>query len=100
MNRERAKELLHIIEAFANGEDIQRQFQITIDPDKFEWNVTDFIEGAGKYRIKPKPREWWIGDPDKNELVRAFRITDEKQFSYLKDREQVIKVREVLDEDL
>ena len=73
MNRERAAELLPIIEAFANGEDVQ------INGGGDEWSTfTIFEDGMGPdwsddcvYRIKPKPREFWLNtvegsihDPD------------------------------------
>ena len=54
MNRDRAKELLPIIEAFANGEDIERWDILN------NWNDTDDITCKGEYRIKPKPREGYV----------------------------------------
>lgn len=59
MNRERARELLPIIEAFANGEEIQARR----DADS-EWRTmhteTKFPDEF-EYRIKPKSREFWVG---------------------------------------
>lgn len=52
MNRERAKELLPIIQAFAEGKDIQYRH----DP-AFHWIDVDEPEFPGdlEYRIKPEP---------------------------------------------
>lgn len=57
MNRERAKELLPIIEAFADGADVQ------IKVGERGWsdqNSPDFSL-ANEWRIKP--REFWVADP-------------------------------------
>lgn len=57
MNRERAKELLPIIQAFADGEDIE------ICHFSDGWITTtspNFTATPDKYRIKSRPREWWI----------------------------------------
>ena len=61
MNRLRAKQLLPIIEAFANGEEIECRSN-----DTREW-VTDSEHTWTtymQYRIKPKPREGWIKPED------------------------------------
>ena len=57
MTRENAKALLPTIEAYANGETIQ-----FLARGKDIWEDLDhpsFLAGEN-YRIKPKPREWWI----------------------------------------
>ena len=75
MNRERAKELLPIIQAFIAGEIIQfrdRRSDGVKDP---VWsdilNQSFFIDNlkpaTNEYRVKPKPREWWM-DPDDHEI--------------------------------
>jgi hypothetical protein len=59
MNRNRAKELLPIIQAFAEGKDIQYR-----PPSEDRW--CDFPSGygfndhEGEYRIKPEPFECWV----------------------------------------
>ncbi len=55
MNRERAKELLPVIQAFADGEDIEAK-------GLGDWIVTTDATWKAEctYRIKPKPREFWI----------------------------------------
>ena len=64
MNRERAKELLPIIQAFAEGKTVQ---MMKGDDDWFD--VGDRCEwfNALHYRIKPEPREFWIfTNPDES----------------------------------
>lgn len=56
MNREQAKQLLPIIQAFAGGAEVQSQGCIT--GDWYIINDPDF-NPATKWRIKPKPRERW-----------------------------------------
>ena len=59
MTREHAKELLPIITAFANGEDIE--FKVSAD----QWNPLGSYNFEGKpkyYRIKPKPRVAFINE--------------------------------------
>ena len=68
MDRERAKKLLPIIQAFADGEQIQ--FRLVEDDPNFEndWlalpenllTIMTFPAPDYDYRIKPKPREFWM----------------------------------------
>jgi len=56
MNRERCKELLPIIQAFAEGKDVQvmlseNEWVSLKDP---QWGACD------EYRIKPEPMEIWV----------------------------------------
>ena len=57
MNRERAKELLPIIVAFVNGEEIECHLE-----DDLGWlpDEDPSWSNLSKYRIKPKPREFNI----------------------------------------
>lgn len=93
MDRERAKELLPIILAFVNGEKIQ--YQSTADGKWYD--ITVFVGGAGNYRIKPKPRDFWINAEDIPDWASAFGrrlyITTCAQ-----SHDKWVKVREVLDE--
>ena len=71
MNRERAKELLPIIQAFAEGKEIEASAKSngkaggwvnvktgSIFEEQFPANTMD-------YRIKPEPREFWLNiSPD------------------------------------
>ena len=56
MDRERAKELLPIIEAYANGKDIEIREGLN------NWIATDSADWKNyiQYRIKPEPKEWWL----------------------------------------
>jgi len=87
MDRKRAKELLPIIQAFAEGADVE--WKHSVDG---KWRVApnpDF-SGAYEYRIKLEPKEVWLydsladvwlnGTPDKNDICKYG----------------LIKVREVL----
>ena len=59
MNRERAKELLPIIQAFAEGRKIQYSWQ---GQDQFYDLCQSFINFShdGFFRVKPEPRYVWI----------------------------------------
>ena len=63
MNRERAKQLLPMIQAFADGKEIQGR-----SVNFPEWgsvaSQTTFFDSF-EYRIKPEPREWWIDLPER-----------------------------------
>jgi hypothetical protein len=100
MDRERAKELLPIIQAFAEGRAIQWRASL-YDP----WITIDCLgdislaEGF-EYRIKPeptKPREWWI-----NEYASRMDAYDSREWADLyagPDRIRCVHVREVLDDE-
>lgn len=89
MNRERAKELLPIIQAFAEGKEIQ--YRCNYDGFVGEWVEPTSFDNNGEYRIKP--REFWIT------IGRDGIFTNEiKEHAYLLSGE-VIHVREVLDDD-
>jgi len=89
MDRKRAKELLPIIQAFAEGKDVEFQ-QIGMTGWMNEGNDVSF-EISGKYRIKPEPREWWLDPTDSDFEVWVDQETPPVNTA--------IKVREVLDDD-
>ena len=95
MNRERAKDLLPIIEAFADGKDIQVLYPrfSAAAGDTERWADTDDITGKGDYRIKPVPREFWI-DMRTND---AFCNRDFAIRSASASRSEVVHVREVIE---
>ena len=101
MDRERAKELLPIIQAFAEGKQIQVNNRIMRDDSLNKWYDTDDITGKGEYRIKPEPRIWYILIPDGyGAAVGCEPVpTVVKDGDYAKYAGTVIKVREVLDGD-
>ena len=94
MTREEAKELLPIIQAFAEGKTIQ-----FLDGCKWlDVHETDFHESTYKYRIKPEPK------------CRPFRTKEEcwnemlkhQPFGWLKDIDTggYIIISELDDEDI
>lgn len=95
MNRECIKELLPVFEAFANGEDIQfipNQYNCEIgnEPDwmdlpKDQRVTMTFPCEDYSYRIKPKPREFWI-NPDGSESI-IYEAFDPKDSDFIKVRE-------------
>ncbi len=90
MNRERAKELLPIIEAFANGEEIEEQYEDSEWRELDGWLVAD--ANAYKYRIKPKPREFVIYPSTTARVGWAIMTETDDIDNYF----DAIKVREVL----
>ena len=83
MDREQAKQRVPIIQAFADGEDIQFD---SLDG----WvDITgpEFSQPAKRYRIKPKPREFWA-------LPREMIALDDDDCA--RPGSNWIKVREIL----
>ena len=91
MNREQAKKILPIIQAFAEGKIIQsrRINGMWIDLEmKDALNITRVIEEPQKYRIKPEPK------------YRSFKDAEEcwqemqkhQPFGWVKDKEEEYKV--------
>ncbi len=61
MDRERAKELLPIIQAYAEGEEIEYRWISDDDGPDGAWITPDReFESGGEYRIKPEPFECWV----------------------------------------
>lgn len=75
MNRERAKELLPIIEAFANGEEIQRKAPDGEWTALLEKNV--LYDTDTEYRIRPKPLEVFMHINRKSGKVVGFNHKSE-----------------------
>ena len=106
MNRDRAKELLPIIEAFANGEGVEfKPRQCGDKPwkslDDF-WNLTESTDDYNmEYRIKPKAREFWLCASWPNPKTSDYAVypiknafgDDEILYDHY---DSYIKVREVL----
>ena len=95
MNRERAKELLPIIQAFADGAEIEWKGGVGTGWRKSSCEFADNTE----YRIKPKePREFWIvGVTNRSDRFPHVLSPKEKE-RHFADSGRYIKVREVLDE--
>lgn len=62
MTREQAKSLLPVIQAFADGKDVQ----VRVDGGQWitrhskEVPYLNFDNESWEWRVKPQPREWWI----------------------------------------
>ena len=101
MTPERAKELLPIIEAYANGAKIQSR------SDDEEWRDDSyplFNSTSYEFRIKPEPREFWVcWDGVKNVGLLTERPDacvypcDTFGMGSVSHWDNVIKVREVIE---
>ena len=91
MDRKRAKELLPIIEAYAEGKTIQYKTsdEWTDDPNfSPEWEF--------QYRIKPEPKEWWLCWDNKFD-IKNVSVWDSPAYDDCIDHYQHrVKVREAL----
>lgn len=99
MNRQQAKELLPIIQAFAEGKTIQVQEDI-------DWcylgNDADFNLNPSRYRIKPSPKYcpfanaeecWqemqkhepfgWVKDKERGHKVTITRVNDDENTGFM-----------------
>lgn len=86
MNREQAKELLPIIQAFAEGKIIQsrRINGMWIDLEmKTALNIISLIDEPQKYRIKPEPKY----RPFKNKEECWQEMLKHKPFGWIEDKE-------------
>lgn len=105
MNRERAKELLPVIEAFAEGKDIQ--FRLADDDDNFREGWLELPEDENlritfpapdyEYRIKPEPREVWLYDVDAGQKLADVWLNAGPSERDI-DRNDLVLFREVMDE--
>jgi hypothetical protein len=101
MDRERAKELLPIIQAFAEGKAIQWRWR-THTPWLPVLCLGDLFDTEGfEYRIKPepsKPREWWINEYKRGETF-CYENRELADKCAGLGRIRCIHVREVLDDE-
>ena len=95
MNRDNAKDYLPLVQALADGKDVQYKGE-----SLKQWITLtgcDFNQPAEDFRIKPEPREFWINN---HELPsHHYWITDEQHQSgnWDKNLKNFIKVREVIE---
>jgi hypothetical protein len=90
MTREHAKELLPIITAFADGEDVQ--FRI----GAHTWTTKDPIEFNSDpklYRIAPKPRKIWVNEYKSGNAYAHF--SKEGALACASDSREVIATHEL-----
>lgn len=99
MTRERAKVLLPIIQAWAEGKIIQWRFPQSPNPKNREWDTITFEPTfdttAAEYRVKPEPREFWIGMCGKHGVRCAPLCALDSPSACCGDGE-IIHVREVV----
>lgn len=94
MNKERAKELLPIIQAYAEGEQIeyrnsQTRGWITVpDPSFFD---------SSEYRVKPKPLECWVNVCGSEIGVYCYGSRSEARKSMSIGQNRTVHMREVED---
>ena len=103
MNRNRAKELLPIIQAFAEGKDIQYKTELSNGWNKASYPIFSDEREYREYRIKPEPREFLILVSVDDEGVCVFHSDQNKTASQLSKKyttvtnAEVVKVREVIE---
>jgi len=97
MNRERAKELLPIIQAFADGKSIQLRRNYA---DGWEdlCSPANFNNIGFEWRIKPEPRVFWINPSDRSQSP-AWWLTQEEYESGNWDTKGYIKTIEDLSDE-
>jgi hypothetical protein len=101
MTRDEAREFAKLVQAYADGEQIQFHF------DDGEWrglSDPDFYSRTmDSYRIKPEPREWWVL-MDRNgqvgdllfSLAAAHCEIDKKMLHGVRAPYTIVHVREVM----
>lgn len=97
MNREQVKRLLPVIQAYADGKEIQWRHMPCDD-----WSpcILSTISESFEYRIKPRePREFWVSDHDNGKYRYTY---DEEPPARQFDQRQnvsIFKVREIIEEE-
>jgi len=90
MNREETKKAIEVMQAYVDGADIEHEW------DKCSWHSCgepDWNFETCDYRIKPKPREWWIRVRKSNNEVMSFsQIKCDDVGTY-----KSVKVREIIE---
>ena len=80
MTREHAKQLLPLIQAFAEGKIIQLKYPNGIWVD---CGLPGFSASPTSYRIKPKPKEFWIVKTNDGHTVHYNAIKAENWFKII-----------------
>lgn len=88
MTREEALKLLPVIQAFANGEEVQWMWR----DDVWRDHENPEFGSAVNWRIKPKPREVWVAYGDDGRLLWAS-----SENVAIPMKTTAVKFREVLD---
>lgn len=95
MTRDRAKELLPVIQAFAEGKAVEFRLHDSRHWEDAAQSGPSFVSLTWndhcEYRIKPEPREWWLtfekGDPHPRTVT--------KDCPWVPQYYEIVKVREV-----
>ena len=83
MNRDRAKELLPIIEAFGEGAAIQ----VDSSSGWYDEECPSFGNDASTYRIKPEPEVIWVNKKRSGEAYKCHNEPTAKLDAYGKEDE-------------
>jgi len=92
MNKQQTRDAIKVMQAYVDGEEIEVRGS-TVEWIAEDLGVIPWQWSTCEYRIKPKPREFWINpEADDSDAIiyEAFNPDDA----------DYIKVREVLDEGL
>lgn len=98
MNRERAKELLPIIQAFADDKTIQLRGRYTDGWEDLRTSA-NFDDNDIEWRIKPEPRVFWINDYADGSIYIHKSQASSNSAQSINSKIEVIKVIEVLEDD-
>ena len=104
MTKERAKELIPVIQAYAEGKTMQVRIAGDGDPwQDYTGECPNFENGNWEWRIKPEPREFWLFLSGINATVLNGSIYDNETDARMRlantsfPAPGIIHVREVLD---
>ena len=88
MNRQQAKNLLPIIQAFAEGKTIEVRYKSKYNPGEWIETTTPSFDKSHEYRIKPEPKYRPFKDAEEcwQEMLKH------QPFGWLKDKEDGYKV--------
>ena len=94
MTRKQAKELLPVIQAFAEGKTIQIKTHSGWGDMNLDY--PNFNDDSNLYRIKPDPREFWIAVYKSSCVAYAYDAKADAKVNQ-GTADELIKVREVLE---
>lgn len=99
MTRKRIKEILPIIQAYAEGKDIQ--YRLPGSTESWKTFIEDkctspFNHDHWEYRIKPEPREFWVVVDGFNGRALAVFDNPDTITNTITNTHRTIKVVEVL----
>lgn len=92
MNKDNAKDYLPLVQALAEGKEIQMKNGAGIWTS---YRDMDFCLIASEYRIKPEPKEIWVNEYP-NEINSAYRSYD-LAAAHCLDYGKTVRYREVIE---